>query len=135
MLITLLMKTGNLLHRMTPSKSANFKSLNGEWKFKWVDKPADRPKGFWKQDYDDRHWVNFPVPAEWELNGYGIPIYTNIRYDFDYLIKPNPPKVPEQYNPVGSYRKEIMVDKNWDGKDIYYSVWRCALLLLFVGEW
>ncbi|MGN6296187.1 MAG: glycoside hydrolase family 2 TIM barrel-domain containing protein [Ginsengibacter sp.] len=117
--------------------SKDFLSLNGNWKFKWVDKPADKPLGFWKTDYNDSHWVNFPVPATWEVNGYGIPIYTNIRYDFDYLIKPNPPHVPHQYNPVGSYRREIMVDKNWDGKDIYiqFGGVRSCFYLWVNGQW
>ncbi|MGZ4049916.1 MAG: beta-galactosidase, partial [Bacteroidia bacterium] len=59
-------------------QSKYFQSLNGNWKFSWVDKPSDRPLGFWKTNYDDKHWVNFKVPATWEVNGYGIPIYTNI---------------------------------------------------------
>lgn len=117
--------------------SKYFQSLDGNWKFNWVDKPSNRPLGFWKTNYDDSHWVNFKVPATWELNGYGIPIYTNIRYDFDYLIKPNPPHVPEQYNPVGSYRREIMVDKNWKGKDIYiqFGAVRSCFYLWVNGQW
>ncbi|KAA9039609.1 DUF4981 domain-containing protein [Ginsengibacter hankyongi] len=117
--------------------SKYFQSLNGNWKFNWVDKPADRPLGFWKTNYDDSHWVNFKVPATWEVNGYGIPIYTNIRYDFDYLIKPNPPHVPEQYNPVGSYRKEITIDKSWKGKDIYiqFGAVRSCFYLWVNGQW
>ncbi len=120
-----------------PSQSQYFQSLDGNWKFKWVDKPANRPLGFWKMNFDDSHWVNFPVPAEWEMNGYGIPIYTNIRYDFDYLMKPDPPKVPEQYNPVGSYRKEIMIDKSWKGKDIYlqFGAVRSCFYVWVNGQW
>ena len=127
----------NLALEDSMEASKNFQSLDGLWKFKWVDKPADRPLGFWKNDYDDSHWVDFAVPATWEVNGYGIPIYTNIEYDFDYLIKPNPPYVPHQYNPVGSYRKEITIDKDWDGKDIYihFGAVRSCFYLWVNGEW
>jgi beta-galactosidase len=120
-----------------PGLSKNFKSLNGNWKFKWVPKPADRPLGFWKTDFDDSHWNNFKVPADWELNGYGFPIYVNIRYDFDYLMKPDPPHVPHQYNPVGSYRKEVEVNKDWDGKDIYihFDGVRSAFYVWVNGNW
>lgn len=118
-------------------QSKNFQSLNGNWKFKWVDKPSDRPFGFWQMNYDDSHWSDFKVPATWEVNGYGIPIYTNIRYDFDYLIKPDPPHVPHQYNPVGSYRREVMIDKNWNGKDIYiqFGAVRSCFYLWVNGQW
>ena len=120
-----------------PSRSENFQSLNGRWKFKWVPKPADRPLGFWRVDYDDSHWDNFKVPATWEVNGYGVPIYVNIRYDFDYLMKPDPPHVPHQYNPVGSYRRTITIDKDWDGKDIYlhFGAVRSAFYVWVNGQW
>lgn len=117
--------------------SKDFQDLNGDWKFDWVDKPSDRPFGFWKTDFDDSQWMNFKVPATWEVNGYGIPIYTNIKYDFGYLITPDPPHVPHQYNPVGSYRKEIMVDKDWKGKDIYiqFGAVRSCFYLWVNGQW
>ena len=118
-------------------QSKYFQSLNGNWKFNWADKPLDRPLGFWKINYNDSHWPDFKVPATWEVNGYGIPIYTNIRYDFDYLIKPDPPHVPHQYNPVGSYRREVMIDKNWKGKEIYiqFGAVRSCFYLWVNGEW
>lgn len=126
-----------LAEKNNPALSKDFMSLNGFWKFKWVPKPADRPLGFWKTDYDDTHWDNFKVPATWEVNGYGVPIYVNIRYDFDYLIKPNPPHVPHEYNPVGSYRREVSIDKSWEGKDIYIHLdgVRSAFYLWINGQW
>lgn len=120
-----------------PEKSENFQSLNGDWKFKWVPKPDDRPKGFWETDYDDSQWDDLKVPATWEVNGYGFPIYVNTRYDFDYLMEPDPPHVPHDYNPVGSYRKEVTVNKDWDGKDIYihFDGVRSAYYLWVNGHW
>lgn len=102
------------------TKSEWFISLNGEWKFNWVDVPGKRPVDFYKKNYDDSKWDNFKVPANWEFNGYGTPIYTNIQYDF--ARQPNPPDIPDNYNPVGSYRKKIQIPNEWDGKKIYIHV-------------
>lgn len=126
-----------LAQKAKPEQSQYFQSLNGTWKFKWVPKPADRPLGFWKTDYDASRWDDFTVPATWEVNGYGVPIYVNIRYDFDYLMKPDPPHVPHQYNPVGSYRREVTIDKSWAGKDIYihFGAVRSAFYVWVNGQW
>lgn len=88
------------------------KLLNGDWKFNWVGRPADRPVDFYRPDFDDRAWPTLPVPACWELNGYGIPIYTNIRYPFPA----DPPRIPHTYNPVGSYRTRFSVPPVWKGR-------------------
>lgn len=120
-----------------PWHAENYQSLNGTWKFKWVDKPDDRPLGFWKNDYDDSKWDNFKVPATWEVNGYGVPIYVNTRYEFDYLMKADPPHVPHNYNPVGSYRKEVFIDPGWSGKDIYiqFGAVKSCFYLWVNGQW
>ncbi|WP_407486520.1 glycoside hydrolase family 2 TIM barrel-domain containing protein [Elizabethkingia anophelis] len=120
-----------------PWKVSNYQSLNGAWKFNWADAPAKKPKDFWKTDYNDSQWQSLNIPAVWELNGYGTPIYVNQRYEFDYLMKPNPPHVPQDYNPVGSYRREISVDKNWNGKDIYiqFGAVRSCMYLWVNGQW
>lgn len=120
-----------------PERSSWYRSLNGTWKFKWVPAPADRPMGFWRTGYDDSHWDDFGVPGTWEVHGYGIPIYTNIRYDFDYLLKPDPPHVPHNYNPVGSYRREIAIDSSWAGQDIYihFGAVRSCFYLWVNGQW
>ena len=60
------------------SVSPFYKSLNGKWKFYFVNKPADRPSGFYSSSYDDRLWKLIDVPANWDLKGYDYPIYTNI---------------------------------------------------------
>ncbi len=126
-----------LAEKGNPKDSKYFQSLNGMWKFKWVPKPADKPLGFWKVGYDDSHWDNFKVPGNWEINGYGYPIYVDTRYGFEYLMKPNPPHVPHKLNSVGSYRREIMVDKDWDGKDIYlhFDGVRSAFYVWVNGQW
>ncbi len=98
-------------------ESPYYLSLNGIWKFKWVEKPADAPEKFYKDDYDVRDWDDFRVPANWEFNGYGIPIYVNVRYE--WTDKPNPPKVPHDYNPVGSYRRTFTVPEGWQNREIF----------------
>jgi len=96
------------------SQSANFLSLNGHWKFNYVDKPADRPTDYYRLDFDDAVWKEIAVPSNWELQGYGIPIYTNIVYPFPA----NPPFVNNEYNPVGTYRRTFEVPINWQDQAI-----------------
>ena len=81
-------------------KSTFYTSLNGEWDFNLVTKPADRPKYFFKEDYDTTDWKTINVPSNWELEGFDIPIYTNVKYPHEQT----PPKIQMHYNPVGSYR-------------------------------
>ncbi|MGM0619752.1 MAG: glycoside hydrolase family 2 TIM barrel-domain containing protein [Bacteroidota bacterium] len=89
--------------------------LNGNWKFKWSPKPVDRPMDFYKPDVDVSHWKEIPVPANWQLHGYGKPIYTNITYPF----KVDPPKIQHENNPVGSYRRTFTIPEKWDGKEVF----------------
>ena len=98
-----------------PGRSQFVQSLNGPWKFRWVRDPADRPTDFFRADFDDGSWDEIPVPSNWELLGYGIPIYTNIPYPFP----PDPPRVPEHWNPVGSYRRSITVPDDWAGMQVF----------------
>jgi beta-galactosidase len=92
--------------------SEYWKSLNGDWKFNWVGKPADRPLNFFEPDFDDQLWPTIAVPSCWEIKGYGIPIYSNIRYPHGA----NPPYIPHDYNPVGSYRTKFSLPANWNGR-------------------
>lgn len=71
--------------------SANYLSLNGNWKFDWVNDATQRPTGFWKKDFNDKGWATIKVPGMWELNGYGDPIYVNTKYPWDNFFKNNPP--------------------------------------------
>ncbi len=92
-----------------------FQSLNGEWKFNWVKKPADRPVDFYKPSFDVGKWGTLPVPANWEIEGHGLRWYTNVTYPF----KKDPPNAPTEWNPVGSYRRTFEVAKDWDGRETY----------------
>jgi beta-galactosidase len=97
------------------TRSPYFRPLNGEWKFHWVSKPADRPRNFFETSYDDSSWKTLPVPSNWQLHGYDYPIYVNIQYPWG---KPTPPRVPEDFNPVGSYRHRFTVPADWNGRQI-----------------
>ena len=104
--------------RAVKEKSSNFMSLNGTWKFFWVKNADARPTDFWKADFNDKGWDNLQVPAVWELNGYGDPIYVNVGYAWRNQFTNNPPFVPVENNHVGSYRRVIKVPADWKGKDI-----------------
>ncbi len=93
-----------------------FKSLIGNWKFNWARTPEDRPIDFYKTGFDASSWDEIPVPSNWELQGYGIPIYVNQPYEFTY--DPQPPDIPDGYNPVGSYRTNFILSDDWDGRKI-----------------
>lgn len=97
------------------TKSEWVKSLDGKWKFRWTRRPSDRPKFFFKNDYDVTKWDEIDVPSNWELKGYGVPIYVNDRYPFPK----NPPHIPHDYNPVGSYKKTFTIPENWKGKEVF----------------
>ncbi len=94
---------------------AFYKSLNGRWKFNWVKRPADRPLDFYKTDYDVNDWDEIDVPGNWQMVGYGIPIYSNVRYPFPA----DPPMIPHDNNPVGSYRTEFEVPGEWNERRIF----------------
>jgi len=97
----------------TPGRATSpwVRSLNGTWRFRWVRNAADRPKEFWREEFDDSAWDGIPVPSNWEIVGYGVPIYTNIPYPFP----PDPPRVPVAWSPVGSYRRTFEVPADWRG--------------------
>ncbi|MHA2131305.1 MAG: sugar-binding domain-containing protein, partial [Promethearchaeota archaeon] len=98
--------------------SIYYRSLNGKWKYHWVKKPADRPIDFYKLEYNTSEWDEIPVPSNWQMQGYGIPIYLNIRYPRS-VNKKVIPKISHEYNPVGSYRTEFNIPEGWDGREIF----------------
>lgn len=101
--------------------SPYFQSLNGNWKFNYSEKPADRPLDFYRTGYSVAHWDEIPVPSNWQLEGYGIPIYFNNGFPFRFLQKDTlqPPQVPEDFNPVGSYRTTFEVPAGWNGRQVF----------------
>ena len=108
------------------SRSSWHQSLNGSWKFVYTDKAANRVMDFYKTNLDESRWNNITVPSNWELQGFGVPIYTNITYPFPK----NPPFIGEN-NPVGTYRKHFTVPETWDGKEVllhFGSITGCAFV-------
>jgi len=95
------------------SRSPYFKLLSGEWEFHWSPNPASAPQDFYREDLGT--WETITVPGNWELQGYGVAIYTNVQYPFpaDDL-----PRVPHDDNPVGSYRTRFTVPESWDGRQV-----------------
>jgi len=96
-----------------------FESLNGQWKFHYVPNADERPTDFFRTDYDDSGWGTIPVPGNWELNGYGVPVYVNTTNDFD---NSQLPKVPVKGNAVGSYRRWVKVDKMWENEQVIINI-------------
>ncbi len=108
-------------------------SLNGTWKFKWVNSPAIRPKDFYKTDFDVNGWDDIQVPATWQMEGvrkgkaWDPPVYVNLQYVFGYGDQwPN--VVQSRWaghtfynmpNPIGSYRREFNLPSEWDGRDVF----------------
>ncbi len=94
-------------------------SLNGQWTFHYVPNADERPTDFFRTDYDDSGWGTIPVPGNWELNGYGVPVYVNTTNDFD---NSQLPKVPVKGNAVGSYRKWVEIDKVFENLQIFLNI-------------
>ena len=102
----------------TSFPQANRLSLDGTWRFLWVEHADQRPTDFFRMDYDEKNWVDMPVPGVWELNGYGDPEYVNVGFAWRGHFKNNPPEVPVKDNHVGSYRRVITIPADWTGKQV-----------------
>lgn len=103
-----------------------YRSLNGTWKFFYADEPGLQPANFSDEGFDDSKWSDLTVPSNWELHGFGIPIYTNIIYPFPK----DPPRVGEK-DPVGIYRRSFSVPEDWNGKQVmlhFGSITGCAFV-------
>ncbi len=123
--------------------SLYYHSLNGIWKFHLAKNPGLVPKDFYRPDYDVSGWDDIPVPSNWELQGYDIPIYVNQpyafsdpRYPFTEMKRPDPPHVPHDYNPVGSYRSTFTIPEKWNGREIiiHFGAVKSAMYLWINGE-
>ena len=97
------------------NKSGCYQLLNGNWKFHWSKNPASRPVGFYHTDYDVSKWNELPVPSDWQMHGYDYPIYINIGYPFPK----NQPYMPEDFNPIGSYKHFFEIPESWDRHDVF----------------
>jgi len=119
------------------SNSETFtKSLDGIWKFKWVKNPKDRPITFMNPEEKIANWETIKVPSNWEIEGFGTPIYVNHQYEFadykapiaedmelvDRVYPKNPGDVPDHYNPVGSYRRTFTVEDSWTNKEVFLHI-------------
>ncbi|MCR5456121.1 MAG: DUF4981 domain-containing protein [Bacteroidales bacterium] len=114
-----------------------YHSLNGKWKFYFAENPGKVPEGFEKNDFNDASWKTIPVPGDWQMNGYGFPVYTNVKYDFS--DKPEPPKVPFENNWTGVYRTTFKVPDTFgkEGSDVVLHVGgaRSALFVYLNGQY
>ncbi len=106
------------------SKSSFFQSLNGKWKFNWVKEPKLRPTEFYKESFNVSSWDEIDVPSNWEMKGYGTPLYVNV----DQPFKKQPPYIRAwsldpswDANPVGSYRRNFEIPANWNNKEIFVN--------------
>ena len=113
--------------------SKRFMSLNGDWKFHWTKDPKQRPTAFQNESFDDSDWTNIPVPANWEVEGFGHAIYLDERYPFTTKW----PEAPKDYNPVGTYRKEIHLTKEYLNQDIvlHFAAAKSAMYVYINGEY
>jgi beta-galactosidase/beta-glucuronidase len=107
--------------------SARFRLLNGDWSFYYAPTPAEMPDAFQDEEYNDWTWDTIPVPSNWQMHGYGQPLYTNVAYPFPV----DPPNVPYE-NPVGLYRRSFQIPEGWveqqvfltfEGVDSAFYVW------------
>ena len=108
--------TAELARKGGKQASPWFQSLDGVWKFNYAASPAARPAGFEQRWFDDRAWADIRVPGNWEIQGFGIPIYSNSRYPFAYDARN--PRAQRNDNPVGSYRTRFEVPPEWAGRRI-----------------
>ncbi len=102
--------------------SSRYLSMEGMWRFHFVKNHQDAPANFWRSDFDDSKWENFPVPGLFELNGHGDRIYKNVGYAWCTTFESNPPYIGETENYTGSYRREFTLPASWNGQQVIFHV-------------
>ncbi|NJK84726.1 MAG: hypothetical protein HC906_00825 [Bacteroidales bacterium] len=98
-----------------PEESDYYLSLNGNWRFLFLTNPVKNNPEFFRLEFDDKLWDTIEVPSNWQVKGYGTPVYTNINHPF----KADPPSIPHENNETGLYRKQFDVPQNWGSKRVY----------------
>ena len=95
--------------------SPGYLSLNGEWRFDYVNTPEESPNDFFLPGFNDKSWDKIKVPSNWQMQGFGHLKFRNIAHPF----RSDPPMIPREYNPVGSYRKSFNIPEDWNNQQIY----------------
>jgi len=120
------------------SRSEYRNSLNGIWKFSIVRNTSKRLTDFHQENFNTSHWSDIPVPSNWECEGFDVPIYINTNYPFSKIAKekPNPPFIPEAYNPVGYYKRKFSIPVKWDGRQVFikFGAVKSAFYIWVNGE-
>ena len=116
------------------SGNTNYKSLNGEWGFSWYPAVSEVPQNFFQPEYNDADWTKIMVPSNWELQGFGIPIYVNQPYEF--TDNPTPPIIPDSINPAGCYRQSFIIPQAWTDKKVilHFGAVKSAMFVWINGK-
>lgn len=118
---TTLMPYASIEEALEDNKESSpfFYSLNGEWKFSWVENPSNRIKNFYRKTYDVSKWNTIQVPGHWQFQGYDYPQYTNVTYPWIEHDDIKAPFAPTNYNPVGQYVKHFYLEEDWTNTPLY----------------
>jgi beta-galactosidase len=121
---TVCLPAGNVNEALKADKanSGNALMLNGKWKFFFANTPEGTPKDFYLPKFNDRGWSDINVPSNWEMQGFGDPLFRNVTQPFHA----NPPFIPREYNPTGSYRRTFTIPAGWKGKPVYLRMEKTA---------
>jgi beta-galactosidase len=108
--------------RNNKAGSSAFLSLNGTWKFHFANTPDGTPENFFEENFNDKQWDTIHVPSNWEMQGFGDPLFRNVQTPFP----PDPPRVPGEYNPTGSYRRVFNLPGSFKDKEVFLRMEKTA---------